>query len=628
MAQEKINVVYDFVDKSGSGISSAIGGLTSLGGAAAKFAVAGLATVGAAMGAAGIAAIKLGSDAEEMQGKFDVVFATMGAEVTANLDAFAAVVGRSKFELRGFAAQLGDTFKPMGFTEQAAADMATQVTKLAVDLGSFNNMETGEALARLQGGLIGNHENLLTFGVRINEAILKEELLRMGMDKLTGAALEQAKAQARLNLIVAGTSDANSDAERTAGSFANQMRRLTSTVFDAGTEIGLTLLPMVTPLLTKFGELAKIGATRLVPVFEGMSAAFLRFFDLNSKGMPIVANVKTLIDALGDAVGLSPEVTARLAHFGTVAAQMFVDMSEGVPKVQAIATAFDAVATPAQKEKVLGFSEAALDMIATTQGLGDQTGTIFAVVTERLGGLANQAITLGGILARNFRQNKKEFEDMATAVAGISASFTEEVTPAIETASETVTPILSKWARVAHAVSDELFGVGETMSGTTTPAIEGHNEKLSLGVRLYNQMVEETKAIIENGTKLTVFLDGALTSSLEWIIEQFNVWQGVLDLINTTIDLVILKLGGFSSSFGEAVNNSGALSFGNQGEGALPTPSAGGVIGGGSTPGAQQKPGHNGKPSGTTNIMNVITNAASLNVQNSFKLMDAQAGGI
>ena len=148
---------------------------------------------------------------------------------------------------------------------------------------------------------------------------------------------------------------------------------------------------------------------------------------------------------------------------------------------------------------------------------------------------------------------------------------------------------------------------------------------------MYNQMVEETKAVVENGTKMTVFFDGALTSSLEWIISRFNDWQGVLDLINITIDLVILKLAGAATAFGGI---SGGVGGAGTSGGIFPTaadiraPNAGGVIGGGSTPGAQQKPGHNGKPSGTTNIMNVITNAASLNVQNSFKLMDAQAGGI
>ena len=631
MAQEKISVIYDFVDRGGSGISSAIGGLASLGAAAAKIGVAGLAAAGAAMAAAGIAAINLGSDAEEMQGKFDVVFATMGKEVTANLDLFAAQVGRSKFELRGFAAGLGDTFKPMGFTEQAAADMATQVTKLAVDLGSFNNMETGEALQRLQSGLIGNHENLLTFGVRINEAILKEELFRMGAHRMTGAALEQAKAQARLNLIIAGTVDAQGDAARTSGSFANQMRGLRATIFDAGTEIGLTLLPMVTPLVTKFGELAKVGATRLVPVFEGMSDAVLRFFDLNSKGMPIVANVKTLIDALGDAVGLPPELTAKLSAFGGALAQMFIDMSNGVPKIEAMTVAFSKVATPEQQQSVSEFSKKALDAISAVQGIGENSATIFGIASERIGGLANQSRTLFQILSRNGQESK-------TALGGISTLLVEELTPAFGEFGKIVLPIIERWHGVLTTVLRAIFGTSAAIDENLTPAITTNGEKVSGWAKAFFTVKDAIISIMERGANLISFLDGALTAAVVAIVGQFDLWAGVITTIIGFVDTLIEKLTQVANGF------AGAAAQGGVGGGAEPLnqldlglPSAGGSgfgapnAGGVSQPssGKAGKGGGQGKAAGgVTNIMNVNTNASSMNVQNGFNLMNAQAGGI
>lgn len=65
----------------------------------------------------------------------------------------------------------------------------------------------------------------------------------MGADKLTGAQLNQAKVQARLNLLMEGTVDAQGDAIRTAGSFTNQLIRLKNEAKDLGVAIGELIIP-------------------------------------------------------------------------------------------------------------------------------------------------------------------------------------------------------------------------------------------------------------------------------------------------------------------------------------------------------------------------------------------------
>lgn len=237
---------------------------TSMGKVQAQLAKVGtsLKSVGSSMSVAvtapligvGAAAIKAASDVEEMQAKFNTVFKNVGGDVKREINEFANAVGRSRFELQGMTAQLGDIFKPLGFTEERAGELSVQMTKLAVDLGSFNNMPMDEALRRLQGTLVGSHENALKFGVVINQNVLNQELARMGADKLTGAQREQAKVQARLNLLMAGTTDAQGDALRTSGSFANQMKRLQNNMKDTGAVIGQILLPYALELVKRFNE--------------------------------------------------------------------------------------------------------------------------------------------------------------------------------------------------------------------------------------------------------------------------------------------------------------------------------------------------------------------------------------
>ena len=156
---------------------------------------------------------------------------------------------RQILNTEGTIRRFGDIIKPMGFTEESAADMSVTLTKLAVDLSSFNNMPMDEAVRRLRGTLIGAHENAAEFGVIINENTLKQELMRMGADKLEGAQKEQAKTQARLNLLLKGTTDAQGDAARTSGSFANQMRGLVDATRDLGVDIGTVLMPYAKELV-------------------------------------------------------------------------------------------------------------------------------------------------------------------------------------------------------------------------------------------------------------------------------------------------------------------------------------------------------------------------------------------
>ena len=272
MSSSELVVTFIGKDKSLSSTANKIGGpFSKLGGvvkAGAAIGVTALAGFGAAVVGIGAQLIGMGSSAEEMLGKFNVVFAQTGGQVTGQLSAFANEVGRSKFELLAMASTFGDTLKPMGFTEEAAAGMSVELSKLATDLGSFNDMEMSESLERLQGVLIGNHENALAFGVIINENTLKAELAKNGWENLTGAALEQAKVQARINLLMAGTTDAQGDAARTSQSWANQMRALKATVTDAATELGLKLLPAVTPLLAMIGSMAKEAVPFLTSAFE------------------------------------------------------------------------------------------------------------------------------------------------------------------------------------------------------------------------------------------------------------------------------------------------------------------------------------------------------------------------
>lgn len=219
-----------------------------------KFAAIGLAGIGAGAAVAGKKMIDMASDAAEVQSKMEVVFGKALPGLTKNIDAFSKATGTSKFAMREQAADLGALLAPLVGTKQGAADMALQFTKLATDLGSFNNVPTADALLAIRSGLVGEAEPLRRFGVLLNEAAVNAEGLRQGLIKKGETLTEQEKVQARAALIMQQTSLAQEDATRTAGSMANQMKALKTNVSDAATEIGMALLPTALKAVQAFND--------------------------------------------------------------------------------------------------------------------------------------------------------------------------------------------------------------------------------------------------------------------------------------------------------------------------------------------------------------------------------------
>ena len=81
------------------------------------------------------------------------------------------------------------------------------------------------------------------YGVIIDQAALNSELLNMGIRGGTDAATAQQMAMARLNIIMAGTVDAQGDVFRTADSATNQYRQLQAELRDAAVAIGESFMP-------------------------------------------------------------------------------------------------------------------------------------------------------------------------------------------------------------------------------------------------------------------------------------------------------------------------------------------------------------------------------------------------
>ena len=203
--------------------------------------------------AAGGAAVKLASDFEETQQKFDVVFSDVGQKANDMATQFADSFGVSNKEAKEMLSSTGDLLVGFGFAKDEAFNLAMQTNILASDLASFQNVEGGAAGASeaLTKALVGQTEQAQSLGIVINQNTkefrdrVKATMKAKDVDEL------QAKALVRLQIAAEQSGQSLGDIERTKGSLANQARFLAADITDLSVDFGTLLIPVTKILVEK-----------------------------------------------------------------------------------------------------------------------------------------------------------------------------------------------------------------------------------------------------------------------------------------------------------------------------------------------------------------------------------------
>ena len=248
-------------------------------------------------GRTGLGFIRDAAKFEEDVAKFGVVFGEEALRVAEQLDVLSGAVKRSKGELIDFASGFQDIFVPLGFARAEAADLSVNLTKLAIDVGSFNNALDIDVIRDFKSALVGNSETVRKYGILIDEARIKSVAYASGITKVGEEVTQQQKVIARYQILLADTSDAFGDAERTAGSFANTMKGVQAVASDLGIVFGQELQKTVLDNIKAMGGLD--GVTDIIKVsFAAVTTATEAMID--AVGTVGVA-FKGLIDGLGGA---------------------------------------------------------------------------------------------------------------------------------------------------------------------------------------------------------------------------------------------------------------------------------------------------------------------------------------
>lgn len=271
---------------------------------------AGLALGGLVAGGAALAPMVLeqGAALEALANKSATVFEGSLGDVKAWADGNAASMGLTSAQLTGMAAGFADLLKPMGFTADQAADMSKQTLDLAGALSAWSGgtRSAAEVSDILSAAMLGERDALKGLGISISEADVQAKLAEKGQQDLTGAALEQAKALATQELILAKSTDAQkawADGSMDAMKAQNAAKASVSTLKESLVTALYPALQAIVPYVTQAAqwlgehlpgaiETAKAWFNEhLVPVLQWVRDAFSAVVEWVRENWPAISEV-------------------------------------------------------------------------------------------------------------------------------------------------------------------------------------------------------------------------------------------------------------------------------------------------------------------------------------------------
>lgn len=290
-----------------SGVKSRISaGMSGLGSTLKLGLIGAAAAAGAIIGKTLMDSIGAASRLQQSKGGVGAVFKGQATQIETASKGAAKSLGLSQTAYNELATTLGAGLKNKGIKDYA--DQTQGLIGVGADLAAQFGGSTQEAVDALASAMRGESDPIEKYGVSLSESAIKAELASKGQDKLTGAALEQAKAQARLSLITKQTSDSQGAFARESDTLEGKQQRAAAAWDNTSAKIGEIFLPMVTSVMGFVSD-------TVIPGVEGMVASLTGFGQWFTDNKPIILPV---LAGLGAAmlVITGPAIVAGIIALG------------------------------------------------------------------------------------------------------------------------------------------------------------------------------------------------------------------------------------------------------------------------------------------------------------------------
>lgn len=260
---------------------------------------------------------------EATEAKYSTVFAGMTNSADRFITEFQALTPATVAEARSMASGMQDLLVPMGMQRERATEMTGEYMHLIGALTNFNSATRSaeDVSSAFQSSLSGEYDSLKGLGIQVNETIVKQQAVAMGLASNTNAVSNAAKAQAVLELAYQQSGDALAAYNENALDTTTRMQLLQKGFRDAFGEAGQTALPQINSLLMQVqARMPQINSAIVTfsNVFGGFvqigTAAFGAIMDV---GGAVADNWSWIVPIIGGAIAAMSAYNAAIA-IGTV----------------------------------------------------------------------------------------------------------------------------------------------------------------------------------------------------------------------------------------------------------------------------------------------------------------------
>lgn len=259
------------------------------------------------------------SSMDALQKKAKVVFGDTLPLITTEAEENAREMGLTNAQYIAAAAGIQDLLVPMGFQRKEAAGISAELVNLSGALSEWTGgqVSSTEVSKILSKALLGEREELKQLGISLSDADIKAALAAKGLDKLTGAALEQAKATTTLELILAKSTDAQAAYADGAGSLVRQQAEASAKIQEVAEKLATLLLPVFNRLISVAGGvLDAVGS--IVGAIESVvdpAESATKAFDAQSKKVDdLTQNIAPLLGRYDELAGRTNLTTGEQAE--------------------------------------------------------------------------------------------------------------------------------------------------------------------------------------------------------------------------------------------------------------------------------------------------------------------------
>lgn len=271
--------------------------------------IAGLTALGKQM-------IELSADMFEVQNVIQGVFGSAEQEISDFCDTSIEKFGLTALEARKLAGVFGGILKASHIVGDAQQEMSKNLTALSGDIASFYNISVDEASSKLQSGLVGNISAMRSLGINMTVANLEAYALSKGITTSWHSLDQASKTTLRYNYILEQTRAAQGDYAKTFGSWANQVRLLTSNLKQLASIIGGALIKVLYPVLSLLNQIVSAAinaANALAKAFNFQAVDLAKMFG-GSGGitLPDTSDYEEGMEDVAGATNDAADATAKL----------------------------------------------------------------------------------------------------------------------------------------------------------------------------------------------------------------------------------------------------------------------------------------------------------------------------